>query len=103
MVDITPYGTWPSPITTDLLAIDEAKRLADTQPELARDPVIQAAINRDFETLFAGEKHDGFLKASPRYFFAHEIDLVLINSEYSSSVNKLLISCLFKESVIIIF
>ena len=55
---------WPEcPMPFELaFTMDEAKRLADAQPELARDPVIQAAINRDFETLFAGEKHDGFLK-----------------------------------------
>ena len=42
--------------------IDEVKRLAAEQPELAQDPMIKAALEGDFKTLFAGEKHDGFMK-----------------------------------------
>ena len=42
--------------------VDEVKRLATEQPELAKDPMIKAAIEGDFKALFAGEKHDGFMK-----------------------------------------
>ena len=42
--------------------LDEVKRLAAEQPELAKDPMVEAAIKGDFEALFAGEKHDGFMK-----------------------------------------
>ena len=43
--------------------VDEVKRLATEQPELAKDPMIKAAIEGDFKALFAGEKHDGFTNA----------------------------------------
>ena len=36
--------------------------LAAEQPELAKDLMIEAALEGDFKTLFAGEKHDGFMK-----------------------------------------
>ena len=39
--------------------IDEVKRLASEQPELAKDPIVKAALEGDFKALFAGEKHDG--------------------------------------------
>ena len=42
--------------------LDEVKRLAAEQPELAKDPMIEAALEGDFKTLFAGDKHDGFMK-----------------------------------------
>ena len=42
--------------------IDEVKRLATEQPELVKDPMIKAALKGDFKALFAGEKHDGFMK-----------------------------------------
>ena len=42
--------------------LDEVKRLAAEQPELAKDPMVEAAIQGDLEALFAGEKHDGFMK-----------------------------------------
>jgi len=42
--------------------IDEVKRLAAEQPELAKDPMVKAALEGDFKALFAGEKHDGFMK-----------------------------------------
>ena len=42
--------------------LDEVKRLVAEQPELAKDPMIEAATKGDFESLFAGEKHDGFMK-----------------------------------------
>ena len=42
--------------------IDEVKRLATEQPELAKDPMIKAALEGDSKALFAGEKHDGFMK-----------------------------------------
>ena len=42
--------------------LDEVKRLVAEQPELAKDPMIEAALKGDFKTLFAGEKHDGFMK-----------------------------------------
>ena len=42
--------------------LDEVKRLAAEEPELAKDPMVEAAIKGDFEALFAGEKHDGFMK-----------------------------------------
>jgi hypothetical protein len=42
--------------------VDEVKRLATEQPELAKDPMIKAALEGDFKALFAGEKHDGFMK-----------------------------------------
>ena len=42
--------------------IDEVKRLATEQPELAKDSMIKAALEGDFKALFAGEKHDGFMK-----------------------------------------
>ena len=40
--------------------LDEVKRLVAEQPELAKDPMIEAATKGDFESLFAGEKHDGY-------------------------------------------
>ena len=42
--------------------VDEVKRLATEQPELAKDPMVKAALEGDFKALFAGEKHDGFMK-----------------------------------------
>ena len=42
--------------------VDEVKRLATEQPELVKDPMIKAALKGDFKALFAGEKHDGFMK-----------------------------------------
>ena len=42
--------------------LDEVKRLAAEQPELAQDPMVKAALEGDFKALFAGEKHDGFMK-----------------------------------------
>ena len=42
--------------------LDEVKRLVAEQPGLAKDPMIEAALEGDFKTLFAGEKHDGFMK-----------------------------------------
>ncbi|MDA9717876.1 haloacid dehalogenase-like hydrolase [Planctomycetaceae bacterium] len=42
--------------------LDEVKRLVAEQPELTKDPMIEVAIKGDFEALFAGEKHDGFMK-----------------------------------------
>ncbi len=42
--------------------LDEVKRLATEQPELAKNPMIKAALEGDFKALFAGEKHDGFMK-----------------------------------------
>lgn len=43
-------------------AIDEVKRLAAEQPGLSEDPMVRAALKGDFKALFAGEKHDGFVK-----------------------------------------
>ena len=42
--------------------IDEIKRLVEAQPDLSKDPMVRAAVEGDFKTLFAGEKHDGFMK-----------------------------------------
>ena len=42
--------------------IDEVKRLVAEQPDLSEDPMVQAALKGDFKALFAGEKHDGFVK-----------------------------------------
>jgi len=42
--------------------LDEVKRLATEQPELAKNPMIKAALEGDFKALFAGEKHDGFME-----------------------------------------
>ena len=42
--------------------IDEVRRLAAEQPDLSEDPIVQAALKGDFKKLFAGEKHDCFLK-----------------------------------------
>jgi phosphoserine phosphatase len=42
-------------------ALDEVKRRAATEPEVAADPMVQAAMRGDIATLLAGDRHDGLL------------------------------------------
>jgi phosphoglycolate phosphatase-like HAD superfamily hydrolase len=41
---------------------DELKRRAPTEPALAADPVVQAALKGDVATLLAGDRHEGLLR-----------------------------------------
>ena len=40
---------------------DELKRRAPNEPELAADPMVQAALKGDVATLLAGDRHEGLL------------------------------------------
>lgn len=42
-------------------AIDELKLRAPNDPQLAADPMVQAALRGDFPSLLAGKGHDGLL------------------------------------------
>jgi len=59
--DGTLWPECPMPFQVAFV-LDEVKRLATEQPELAKDPMIKAALEGDFKALFAGEKHDGFME-----------------------------------------
>jgi phosphoglycolate phosphatase-like HAD superfamily hydrolase len=41
---------------------DELKRRAPTEPALAADPMVQAAMKGDVATLLAGDRHEGLLR-----------------------------------------
>ena len=43
-------------------ALDEIKRRASSEPELAADPVVQAVQAGDLATLMAGSHHDGLMR-----------------------------------------
>ncbi len=43
-------------------AVDELRRRVATRPELASDPMVQAALDGDLAKLLAGEHHDGVLR-----------------------------------------
>jgi phosphoglycolate phosphatase-like HAD superfamily hydrolase len=43
-------------------ALDEVKRRAVGEPEVAADPMVQAALRGDFAALLAGDRHDGLLQ-----------------------------------------
>ena len=43
-------------------ALYDVKRRAEEDPELAKDPMVQAAINGDLGKLAAGQHHDGLMK-----------------------------------------
>jgi phosphoglycolate phosphatase-like HAD superfamily hydrolase len=55
---------WPEhPLTFQAaFAIDEVKRRLVTEPALASDPMVQAALAGDFGKLLAGEHHDGVMQ-----------------------------------------
>jgi phosphoserine phosphatase len=55
---------WPeNPIPFQLaFAIDELKRRVPTEPGLAADPMVQAALAGDLATLVAGEHYDGLMR-----------------------------------------
>jgi phosphoglycolate phosphatase-like HAD superfamily hydrolase len=42
--------------------LDELKRRAPDEPELAADPMVKAALAGDFQKLLAGQHHDGLMK-----------------------------------------
>jgi phosphoserine phosphatase len=54
---------WPeAPVPFQLqFVLDELKRRAVDDPQLAADPMVQAALRGDFPALLAGERHDGLL------------------------------------------
>ena len=43
-------------------AFDEVKRRAPSEPALAADPMVQAALKGDVATLLAGDRHEGLLR-----------------------------------------
>jgi len=43
-------------------AVDEIKRRSAAEPQLAKDPMVQAALAGDLAKLLAGEHHDGLLR-----------------------------------------
>lgn len=55
---------WPEqPVPFQLAyALDELKRRAPNEPELAADPMVKAALAGDFAALLSGEHHDGLLR-----------------------------------------
>ncbi len=55
---------WPeNPVPFQLaFAIDEIKRRAPTEPELAADPSVQALLRGDIAALLAGAHHDGLMR-----------------------------------------
>lgn len=51
-----------NPVPTQLAyVVDELERRAPEEPELAADPMVQAALDGDYATLLAGKEHDGLL------------------------------------------
>jgi phosphoglycolate phosphatase-like HAD superfamily hydrolase len=55
---------WPeAPLPFQVVyVIDELKRRAPDEPELAADPMVQAALGGDVATLMAGAHHDGLMR-----------------------------------------
>lgn len=55
---------WPeAPVPFQLqYALDEVKRRAATDPEIAADPMVQAALRGDVAALLAGDRHDGLMR-----------------------------------------
>ncbi|WOO40783.1 HAD family hydrolase [Rubellicoccus peritrichatus] len=55
---------WPeNPIPFQLaFAFDELKRRVPNEPDLAADPMVQAALDGDIAKLLEGEHHDGLLR-----------------------------------------
>jgi phosphoglycolate phosphatase-like HAD superfamily hydrolase len=55
---------WPeNPLPFQVaFAIDELKRRLVSEPELAAEPMVQAALNGDFAKLLAGEHFDGLMQ-----------------------------------------
>jgi phosphoserine phosphatase len=55
---------WPeAPLPFQLAyVIDELKRRAPDEPQLATDPMVQAALGGDVATLMAGAHHDGLMR-----------------------------------------
>jgi phosphoserine phosphatase len=43
-------------------ALDDVKRRAASEPDVAADPMVQAAMRGDVATLMAGDRHDGLLR-----------------------------------------
>ncbi|WP_066902726.1 HAD family hydrolase [Mycolicibacterium houstonense] len=43
-------------------ALDEVKRRAATEPDVAADPMVQAAVRGDIPALLAGDRHDGLMR-----------------------------------------
>ena len=55
---------WPeAPLPFQVVYVfDELKRRAPDEPELAADPIVQAALGGDVATLMAGAHHDGLMR-----------------------------------------
>jgi heat shock protein HslJ/phosphoglycolate phosphatase-like HAD superfamily hydrolase len=58
--DGTLWSENPLPFQLAFL-LDQLKRRVDTEPELANDPMVKAALAGDFAKLLAGQHHDGLL------------------------------------------
>ncbi|WP_102145285.1 HAD family hydrolase [Mycobacterium hubeiense] len=43
-------------------ALDEVKRRAASEPQVAADPMVQAALRGDVAALMAGDRHDGLMR-----------------------------------------
>jgi phosphoserine phosphatase len=55
---------WPEdPLPFQIaFVLDELKRRAPSEPQLAQDPMVQAALKGDVATLMAGAHHDGLMR-----------------------------------------
>ena len=59
--DGTLWAEAPMPFQL-AFALDEIKRRAAAEPEVAADPMAQAALRGDIATLLAGDRHEGLLR-----------------------------------------
>ena len=59
--DGTLWTEAPVPVQAAFV-FDELKRRAPTEPALAADPMVQAALKGDVATLLAGDRHEGLLR-----------------------------------------
>ncbi|MBZ4039104.1 haloacid dehalogenase-like hydrolase [Lysobacter sp. 13A] len=59
--DGTLWSEAPMPVQMDFV-LHELKRRAPQEPELASDPMVQAALAGDFDALMAGQSHAGLLR-----------------------------------------
>jgi phosphoserine phosphatase len=75
---------WPeNPLPFQLLyALDVLRERLQEQPELRRDPMVQAALRNDMTTLLAGPRHEGLLRI---FALTHA---GMTTEEFRASVNR---------------
>jgi phosphoglycolate phosphatase-like HAD superfamily hydrolase len=57
---------WPEyPLVSQLaFSLDHVKRRSEMEPEIAADPMVQAAVAHDFAKLMEGKHHDGLMRVA---------------------------------------